>query len=117
MLDSNQARLFASCTNDKIYMYNCASLTDKPICSYSGHLNSTFYVKAALSPDDQFLLSGSSSNDAYIWRVNTPEAAPMLLKGHLGEVTSVAWCPTDQGKVCVCVCACMCACVCVYNLE
>ena len=81
-------------------MYNCVSLTEKPICSYSGHHNNTFYVKAALSPNDQYLLSGSSTNDAYIWRVDTPKADPMLLKGHHGEVTSVTWCSVDQGKVC-----------------
>ena len=99
IFDSTQSQLFASCTNDKIYMYNCSSLSKKPICTYSGHLNSTFYVKAALSPDDTYLLSGSSNNDAYVWKVNDPESMPFVLKGHVGEVTSVAWCSSDQGQV------------------
>ena len=39
------------------------------VVCYRGHQNSTFYVKATLSPDDQFLLSGSRDNNAYIWKV------------------------------------------------
>ena len=53
------------------------------------------------SPNDMYLLSGSSDNNAYIWRVADPTALPVVLKGHLGAVTSVAWCPSDQGKVCL----------------
>ena len=81
-------------------MYSCTALGQEPLGIFSGHLNSTFYVKAALSPNDMYLMSGSSDNDAYIWNVTDPSAAPILLKGHLGEVTSVAWCPSDQGTVC-----------------
>lgn len=102
VLDSNHSSLFASCTDDKIYMYSCTALGQEPVCTFAGHTNSTFYVKAALSPDDMYLLSGSSNNDAFIWRVSDPTAPPTLLKGHLGEVTSVAWCPSDQGKVITC---------------
>ena len=100
VLDSTHSRLFAGCTNDNIYMYSCTALGQEPLGTFSGHLNSTFYVKAALSPNDMYLVSGSSDNNAYIWRVTDPSAPPIVLKGHLGEVTSVAWCPSDQGKVC-----------------
>ena len=82
-------------------MYSCTSLGQEPLGAFSGHLNSTFYVKSALSPNDMYLLSGSSDNNAYIWKVSDPTAPPIVLKGHLGEVTSVAWCPSDQGKVCL----------------
>jgi len=83
-------------------MYSCTALGHEPICAFSGHLNSTFYVKTALSPDDMYLLSGSGDNDAYIWKVSDPAVPPFLLKGHTGEVTSVTWCPSDQGKVVTC---------------
>ena len=53
------------------------------------------------SPNDMYLLSGSSDNNAYIWRVADPTALPVVLKGRLDAVTSVAWCPSDQGKVCL----------------
>ena len=99
VLDSTHSCLFASCTNDNIYKYSCTALGQEPLCIFYGHLNSTFYVKAALSPDDQYLISGSSDSNAYIWRVTDDTAAPILMTGHLGEVTSVAWCPSDQGKV------------------
>ncbi|XP_031562015.1 denticleless protein homolog B-like [Actinia tenebrosa] len=102
VLDSHQSNLFASCTNDKIYMYDCTVLKENPVHLFNGHLNSTFYVKSALSPDNTYLLSGSSDNNAYIWRVDEPKAAPFVLKGHEGEVTSVAWCPVDLGKVVTC---------------
>ena len=101
VLDSTHSRLFAGCTNDQIYMYSCTSLGHEPLGTFSGHLNSTFYVKSALSPNDMYLLSGSSDNNAYIWKVSDPTAPPIVLKGHLGEVTSVAWCSSDQGKVCL----------------
>lgn len=106
VLDSTHSRLFASCTNDNIYMYNCTALGQEPLATFSGHLNSTFYVKAALSPDNLYLISGSSDNETYIWKVSDPTAPPVLLKGHVGEVTSVAWCPSDQGKVCSCYLLC-----------
>ena len=41
-----------------------------PVSLYRGHLNSTFYVRSALSPDDRFLISGSSDYHAYIWNVS-----------------------------------------------
>ncbi|XP_064622324.1 denticleless protein homolog A-like [Lineus longissimus] len=100
VLDESKSRLFASCTDDTIYQFNTANYSPKPEACYKGHQNSTFYVKAALSPEDKFLISGSSDYHAYIWDVNEPQASPVLLKGHVGEVTSVAWCPTDFGKVC-----------------
>ena len=39
------------------------------VACFKGHQNKSFYVKAAISPDDQFLLSGSSNEMAYIWKV------------------------------------------------
>ncbi|RUS77475.1 hypothetical protein EGW08_014781 [Elysia chlorotica] len=71
VLDSRRMRLFASCTDDVIYEYNMASYDSNPVQSWRGHKNSTFYVKTALSPDDQFLLSGSSDERAYIWQLVT----------------------------------------------
>lgn len=80
-------------------MYDCTVFKENPITSFTGHDNKTFYVKSALSPDDNYLISGSGDNNAYIWNVNMPQAPPMLLVGHVGEVTSVDWCPSDNGKV------------------
>ncbi|XP_078001283.1 denticleless protein homolog [Glandiceps talaboti] len=100
ILDSTSSRVFASCTDDIIYQYNCAGISTTPVARYTGHLNnSSFYVKAALSPDDQYLLSGSSDDNAYIWHVGKSEKPLFQLKGHSSEVTSVAWNHQDFTKL------------------
>uniref|UniRef100_A0A4W3IGX8 Uncharacterized protein n=1 Tax=Callorhinchus milii TaxID=7868 RepID=A0A4W3IGX8_CALMI len=101
ILDSTGSNLFANCTDDNIYMFNLTGLRNAPVATFSGHQNSTFYVKSSLSPDGQFLLSGSSDNNAYIWKVSNPRQPPTVLQGHSQEVTSVTWCPSDFTKVSV----------------
>ncbi|CAI9550575.1 unnamed protein product, partial [Staurois parvus] len=102
VLDSTGSNLFAGCTDDNIYMFNLTGLKSDPVSVFSGHLNSTFYIKSSLSPDGQFLLSGSSDHNAYIWKVSTPLASPIMLQGHSQEVTSVTWCPSDFTKIVTC---------------
>ncbi|KFV42176.1 Denticleless protein, partial [Tyto alba] len=102
VLDSTGANLFANCTNDSIYMFNMTSLRTTPVAVFSGHQNSTFYIKSSISPDDQFLVSGSSDCNAYIWKVSEPRLPPRILLGHSQEVTSIAWCPSDFTKIATC---------------
>ncbi|NXG14204.1 DTL protein, partial [Grallaria varia] len=102
VLDSTGANLFANCTDDNIYMFNMTSLRTAPVAVFSGHQNSTFYIKSSTSPDDQFLVSGSSDSNAYIWKVSEPSLPPRILLGHSQEVTSVAWCPSDYAKIATC---------------
>lgn len=57
---------------------------------YTGHQNSTYFVKSSLSADGSYLISGSSDQSAYIWNVNN--SLPLVrLTGHNAEVTCVAW--------------------------
>lgn len=102
VLDSTGSTLFANCTDDNIYVFNMTGLKFSPVATYSGHQNSTFYIKSSLSPDDQFLISGSSDESAYIWKVSAPWLPPTVLQGHSQEVTSVCWCPTDFTKIATC---------------
>ncbi|XP_059531281.1 denticleless protein homolog isoform X4 [Myotis daubentonii] len=102
ILDSTGSTLFANCTDDNIYMFNMTGLKTSPVAVFNGHQNSTFYIKSSLSPDDQFLISGSSDEAAYIWKVSTPWHPPTLLLGHSQEVTSVCWCPSDFTKIATC---------------
>ncbi|NWH61549.1 DTL protein, partial [Geococcyx californianus] len=102
ILDSTGANLFANCTDDSIYMFNMTSLRTTPVAVFSGHKNSTFYIKSSTSPDDQFLISGSSDCNAYIWKVSEPNLPPWILFGHSQEVTSIAWCPSDFTKIATC---------------
>ena len=80
-------------------MYDCITYQNSPLATFSGHTNATFYIKSCVSPDDQYLISGSGDSDGYIWRIDNPTAAPYHLTGHSNEVTCVAWCPRDQTKV------------------
>ncbi|NWR89264.1 DTL protein, partial [Furnarius figulus] len=102
ILDSHGANLFANCTDDNIYMFNMTGLRTTPVAVFSGHQNSTFYIKSSTSPDDQFLVSGSSDSNAYIWKVSEPSLPPRMLLGHSQEVTSIAWCPSDYTKIATC---------------
>ncbi|XP_004578722.2 denticleless protein homolog isoform X2 [Ochotona princeps] len=102
ILDSTASTLFANCTDDNVYMFNMTGLKTSPVAAFNGHQNSTFYVKSSLSPDDQFLLSGSSDEAAYIWKVSAPWNPPTVLLGHFQEVTSVCWCPADFTKIATC---------------
>ena len=47
----------------------------------------------------RFLLCGSNDCQAYIWKTDSPNTQPWVLKGHLGEVTSVTWSPNNGDKV------------------
>ncbi|XP_065843402.1 denticleless protein homolog [Oscarella lobularis] len=102
VLDSTDGRLFANCTDDNIYMYDCSSQTTLPLASFRGHLNASFYVKTSISVDDRFLLSGSSDHKAYMWQIDSPDKPPFVLTGHAKEVTSVAWCRQDATRLATC---------------
>ncbi|KAI8497712.1 hypothetical protein Bbelb_243640 [Branchiostoma belcheri] len=109
VVDSAGTRLFASCTHSNsistdsaIYMYNCHSMETQPVATFTGHTCCSFHVRCALSPCEEYLLSGSSDASAYIWKVNDPEACPWKLTGHGAEVTAVAWCQDDFTKLITC---------------
>ncbi|XP_030201817.1 denticleless protein homolog [Gadus morhua] len=102
VLDSTGSNLISNCTDDNIYMFNVSGMKTSPVAVFSGHLNSSFYVKSTISPDDQFLASGSSDHQTYIWKLSDPKRPPMLLQGHSQEVTSITWSPTDFTKIATC---------------
>ena len=105
-LDPGGLKLYASCMDNAIYCYNVATYEEQPVGVFKGHKNGTFYVKACLSPDGRYLLSGSSDENAYIWDTCTLRGEPHLpvvkLVGHSAEVTSVAWCPVGEVKIVTC---------------
>lgn len=99
-LDSTGTRLFAACTDDTVYMYSAHSIS-YPLRAFSAHgyKSSSFYVRVAVSPDDKWLLSGSSDNNAYLWEIEAPNRNPIVLSGHRGEVSGVNWCRTEFSQV------------------
>ncbi|XP_022244355.1 denticleless protein homolog [Limulus polyphemus] len=101
-LHPSRSCLFASCTDSIIYQYNCSSFDPWPLATYYGHLTSTLFVKTVLSQDGKYLLSGSSDEKGYIWKVSSPGAPISRLCGHRAEVTTVAWSPNDFSKIVTC---------------
>ncbi|XP_034254765.1 protein lethal(2)denticleless [Thrips palmi] len=105
-LDPSRLKLYASCMDNTIYCYNVSTYEEQPVSLFKGHKNSTFYVKACLSPDGRYLLSGSSDEHAYIWDTSSKKGEVYLpivkLVGHNAEVTSVAWCPIGEVKIVTC---------------
>ncbi|XVE67875.1 hypothetical protein DITRI_Ditri09bG0023100 [Diplodiscus trichospermus] len=91
--------LTASCMDNRIYLYNVLQLDKGPMQTFSGCQIESFYVKAAISPDADHILSGSSNGKAHIWKVNKPQAEPIILRSHHGEVTAIDWCPSEIGKM------------------
>ncbi|XP_076312766.1 WD40 domain-containing protein denticleless isoform X2 [Tachypleus tridentatus] len=101
-LHPSRSCLFASCTDSIIYQYNCSSFDPWPLATYYGHLTSTLFVKSVLSQDGKYLLSGSSDEKGYIWKVSSPGAPVSRLCGHRAEVTTVAWSPNDFTRIVTC---------------
>ncbi|KAH9790899.1 WD REPEATS REGION domain-containing protein [Citrus sinensis] len=97
--DSNGVFLTASCMDHRIYLYNVLQLDKGPIQHFSGCRIESFYVKSEICPNASHILSGSSDGNAYVWQVNKPQADPIKLKSHDGEVTAVDWCPNEAGKI------------------
>ncbi|XP_034940876.1 protein lethal(2)denticleless [Chelonus insularis] len=94
--------LYISCMDNIIYAYNLSSYDPKPIAEYYGHQNQSFFVRSCLSPDGRYLLSGSSDENAYIWRTSKPGGPIIKLSGHADEVTCVAWRPYGEPIIATC---------------
>ncbi|MED6170547.1 hypothetical protein PIB30_032006 [Stylosanthes scabra] len=100
-LSQDESGLFlsASCMDNCIYLYNILQLDKGPFRSFPGCPIESFFVKAAISPDASQIVSGSSNGNAYVWQVNKPQAMPVILKSHDGEVTAVDWNRSEIGKL------------------
>lgn len=98
LIDSTGVKLYANCLDNTIYCYNIGTYEVEPVMKYIGHQNSTFYVKSSLCKNGDYLISGSSDENAYIW--NTKFSNPLVkLTGHTAEVTCVAWCTKNNSLI------------------
>lgn len=101
LIDSTGQKLYVNCMDHNIYCFNLGVYATQPIITYTGLANSTFYIKSSLSPDDQYLISGSGDKKAYVWNVNSSRPILALL-GHAEEVTCVAWAKTNEMRIVTC---------------
>ncbi|XP_067938836.1 denticleless protein homolog [Watersipora subatra] len=98
--DHARSFIFANCIDDSIYQFSVISCQDEVVATYRCHRNKTFFVKSALSPDDNYLLTGSSDHAARIYDVRGRKKSMVYqLLGHTDEVTSVAWSRYETGKL------------------
>mmetsp|Transcript_41118 Transcript_41118/g.68345 ORF Transcript_41118/g.68345 Transcript_41118/m.68345 type:complete len:483 (-) Transcript_41118:132-1580(-) len=101
-VDPSGGRLLASSADNTIYVFDTVRPGKGEVVRLTGHKVDSFYVKAAFSPDGRFVVSGSSDYGVYLWEVARPETPPLKLSGHKGEVTGVAWSPSDFCKLATC---------------
>ncbi len=112
--NSNQTRLYSNCMNNLIYEHDFISY--KHTRSINTHwkkpfnVNQSNFIKSCLSNCDNFLLTGSSDSNAYIYSTNLnagnnefKRLMPVIvLKGHTNEVTTVDWNPHDINQLITC---------------
>ncbi|KAA3673696.1 denticleless [Paragonimus westermani] len=98
-LDSLRTRLYANCLDNVVYEYDLTRPSTSPIFVYAGHQTDSFYIKLDVSPDDNFIICGSSDRRAYIYAVGQRRQRPVVLSGHNGEVSVPRWCRADPSRV------------------
>jgi len=127
IFNSSRTRLYANCMNGQLYEYNFSTYNsqmhtrslstcnsqlldehNKPKLSY--HSNQSNFIKSSLSQCENFILTGSSDFNAYLYSTNIncmsdefKNRMPVIvLKGHTNEVTCVDWNPFDSNQLVTC---------------
>ena len=80
------SRLLVSVASNTHYLYDALRPHLPPAARYTGHEASSFYIKAAFSPDGSHFVSGSSDKNAYIWAVRHPSLPRSLESTRLDHV-------------------------------
>ncbi len=85
-LSPDGSALYAVSSDNHVYMYNATNL-GSPIRRFSGEnfSCSSYYIKISVSPDGDYVATGSSK-DLYVWEVNRPEEQPLVFEGPEKEV-------------------------------
>ena len=121
LFNSSKSLLYANCMNNYLYEFNLVTynsnhtrainqkLNIKSKIAY--HTNTSNFIKSSLSKCDNFLLTGSSDFNAYIYPTNINneysrhykrQMPAIVLKGHTNEVTAVQWNPLDPNQLITC---------------
>lgn len=90
-----KGRLFAACSDQKIYCYQVSSSAAKPLGTFAGCRSDTF---TRIDVADNWLMSGSWSGQAFVWDtddMSTPNAnrktiQPKIYLPHFKDVSAIA---------------------------
>ena len=116
LFNHSKTKLYANCLNNEIYEYNFLTYNPghtrglKSSTKPAYHVNKTNFIKSSLSICENFLLTGSSDFNAYIYptsiNINCEKFKKFMpvivLKGHTNEVTTVDWNPIDSNQLVTC---------------
>ncbi|CAH8448347.1 unnamed protein product [Schistosoma turkestanicum] len=98
-INSFKTRLYANCLDNVVYEYDLTKPATQPVFAYTGHVTDSFYVKLDISPDDSYIICGSSDRRAHIYAVGKCQQQPIVLSGHTGEVSVPRWCKGDPTRI------------------
>lgn len=108
-LSPDKCSVFASCMDNQyfilllnysIYEFSINNLkTPRNSFTSKSYKCGSFYVRTSISPDGQFLCSGSSDGKLHIWEVDLPSHPPFLMSGYEEEITGVSWSSGDLDQV------------------
>ncbi|XP_018011741.1 denticleless protein homolog [Hyalella azteca] len=94
--------LYALAMDYKIYAYHLAMPSAEPVSCYTGCLNTTHYVRMAVSSCGRYLVSGGADGRALVWLTSRPGPPVAQLTGHRGEVSAVDWGQFGGDKIATC---------------
>lgn len=102
-IDSSGTRLATASKDMMVHCYDLLQTKRAPKAFGGGsYMCGSFYIKVAFSPEGDFIASGSSDNNVYIWDTQSTGAPAAVLEGHEGEVSSVDWCRSEFGTLASC---------------
>lgn len=100
-IDHSGTRLFSSCMDNNVYMHYLTDLS-RPAKKYNDaeYKVGSFDIRISISPDDQFLLSGSHDKDLFVWELEGgSNSKAYKYEGHTKKVTGVSWSKRNLSQV------------------
>lgn len=97
--DRRGSLLYAVSSDNNIYCFLTSNYHSSPLDTFSApgfRTSGSFYIRSCLSPDDAYLLCGSTEGHAFIWPTSPRRQAAIRLAEHRFEVSCVAWSPDNE---------------------
>lgn len=102
VFDFNGSSIFCANSNNNIYQYCLSNCSSTPIRQLNApqYESGSFFVRLDLSPDGQYLASGSVQDNTFIWDLQqSKQNRCYRVGGHYREVTSVSWSQDEYGDL------------------